>query len=236
MSSFDINRNEVLVGLAKTLSPRRYRTKFFIWYLTVRLTMFIKRVFDAAVSFLLLILFSPLFALTALCIRLESKGPVFYSQTRVGTDGRHFRFFKFRSMVDGANDMKAELMEDNESGDGVIFKMKKDPRVTRVGGFIRKFSIDELPQLFNVLIGDMSLVGPRPATPEEVAQYTLEQRKRLHAVPGITCIWQVSGRSEIPFERQVQLDIEYIKSTSISNDIVILLKTIPAVLAGKGAY
>lgn len=236
MSSLDINRDELLVGLAKTLSPRRYRTKFFIWYLTVRLTMFIKRVFDAAVSFLLLILFSPLFALTALCIRLESKGPVFYSQTRVGTDGRHFRFFKFRSMVDGANDMKAELMEDNESGDGVIFKMKKDPRVTRVGGFIRKFSIDELPQLFNVLIGDMSLVGPRPATPEEVAQYTLEQRKRLHAVPGITCIWQVSGRSEIPFERQVQLDIEYIKSTSISNDIVILLKTIPAVLAGKGAY
>ena len=236
MSSLDINRDELLVGLAKTLSPRRYRTKFFIWYLTVRLTMFIKRVFDAAVSFLLLILFSPLFALTALCIRLESKGPVFYSQTRVGTDGRHFRFFKFRSMVDGANDMKAELMEDNESGDGVIFKMKKDPRVTRVGGFIRKFSIDELPQLFNVLIGDMSLVGPRPATPEEVAQYTLEQRKRLHATPGITCIWQVSGRSEIPFERQVQLDIEYIKSTSISNDIVILLKTIPAVLAGKGAY
>lgn len=236
MSSLDINRDELLVGLAKTLSPRRYRTKFFIWYLTVRLTMFIKRVFDAAVSFLLLILFSPLFALTALCIRLESKGPVFYSQTRVGTDGRHFRFFKFRSMVDGANDMKAELMEDNESGDGVIFKMKKDPRVTRIGGFIRKFSIDELPQLFNVLIGDMSLVGPRPATPEEVAQYTLEQRKRLHAVPGITCIWQVSGRSEIPFERQVQLDIEYIKSTSISNDIVILLKTIPAVLAGKGAY
>jgi len=236
MSSLDINRDELLVGLAKTLSPRRYRTKFFIWYLTVRLTMFIKRVFDAAVSFLLLILFSPLFALTALCIRLESKGPVFYSQTRVGIDGRHFRFFKFRSMVDGANDMKAELMEDNESGDGVIFKMKKDPRVTRVGGFIRKFSIDELPQLFNVLIGDMSLVGPRPATPEEVAQYTLEQRKRLHAVPGITCIWQVSGRSEIPFERQVQLDIEYIKSTSISNDIGILLKTIPAVLAGKGAY
>lgn len=236
MSSLDINRDELLVGLAKTLSPRRYRTKFFIWYLTVRLTMFIKRVFDAAVSFLLLILFSPLFALTALCIRLESKGPVFYSQTRVGIDGRHFRFFKFRSMVDGANDMKAELMEDNESGDGVIFKMKKDPRVTRIGGFIRKFSIDELPQLFNVLIGDMSLVGPRPATPEEVAQYTLEQRKRLHAVPGITCIWQVSGRSEIPFERQVQLDIEYIKSTSISNDIVILLKTIPAVLAGKGAY
>jgi len=114
--------------------------------------------------------------------------------------------------------------------------MKKDPRVTRVGRFIRKFSIDELPQLFNVLIGDMSLVGPRPATPDEVAQYTLEQRKRLHAVPGITCIWQVSGRSEIPFEKQVQLDIEYIRSTSLMSDLIILLKTIPAVLSGKGAY
>ena len=114
--------------------------------------------------------------------------------------------------------------------------MKKDPRITRVGRFIRKFSIDELPQLFNVLIGDMSLVGPRPATPDEVDQYTLEQRKRLHAVPGITCLWQVSGRSEIPFEKQVQLDIEYIKSTSVLKDLIILLKTIPAVLSGKGAY
>lgn len=132
--------------------------------------------------------------------------------------------------------MKAQLMQHNESKDGVLFKMKKDPRITRVGRFIRKFSIDELPQLFNVLIGDMSLVGPRPATPDEVAQYTLEQRKRLHVVPGITCIWQISGRSEIPFEKQVQLDIEYIKSTNVLSDLVILLKTIPAVLSGKGAY
>ena len=139
-------------------------------------------------------------------------------------------------MVVGAQAMKAQLMQHNESKDGVLFKMKKDPRITRVGRFIRKFSIDELPQLFNVLIGDMSLVGPRPATPDEVDQYTLEQRKRLHAVPGITCIWQVSGRSEIPFEKQVQLDIEYIKSTSVLRDLIILLKTIPAVLSGKGAY
>ncbi|MGI9568947.1 MAG: sugar transferase, partial [Desulfobulbia bacterium] len=182
------------------------------------------------------VLLIPVFAITALCIVLESRGPVFYSQTRVGTDGRHFRFFKFRSMVVGAHNIKDELLKQNESKDGVLFKMKKDPRVTRVGRFIRKFSIDELPQLFNVLIGDMSLVGPRPATPDEVAQYTLEQRKRLHAVPGITCIWQVSGRSEIPFEKQVQLDIEYIRSTSLMSDLVILLKTIPAVLSGKGAY
>ena len=198
--------------------------------------MFIKRLFDVAVSCMMLVLLIPVFAITALCIVLESRGPVFYSQTRVGTDGRHFRFFKFRSMVVGAHNIKEELLKHNESKDGVLFKMKKDPRVTRVGRFIRKFSIDELPQLFNVLIGDMSLVGPRPATPDEVAQYTLEQRKRLHAVPGITCIWQVSGRSEIPFEKQVQLDIEYIRSTSLMSDLIILLKTIPAVLSGKGAY
>ena len=236
MSSIDTNREEMLTALAKVLSPRRYRTKFFIWHLTIRLTIFIKRGFDMVVSILMLVLLSPLFALTALCITAESKGPVFYSQTRVGANGRDFMFYKFRSMIVGANDMKAGLMKDNESKDGVLFKMKQDPRVTRVGRFIRKYSIDELPQLLNVLIGDMSLVGPRPATTDEVAQYTLEQRKRLHAMPGITCIWQVSGRSEIPFEKQVQLDIEYIKSTSILNDIIILLKTIPAVLAGKGAY
>ncbi|MFC1832270.1 sugar transferase [Thermodesulfobacteriota bacterium] len=236
MPSLDMNRNEMLAGLAKTLSPRRSRSKFLIWYLTIRLTMFIKRLFDVAVSCMMLFLLIPVFAITALCIVLESRGPVFYSQTRVGTDGRHFRFFKFRSMVVGAHNIKDELLKHNESEDGVLFKMKKDPRVTRVGRFIRKFSIDELPQLFNVLIGDMSLVGPRPATPDEVAQYTLEQRKRLHAVPGITCIWQVSGRSEIPFEKQVQLDIEYIRSTSLMSDLIILLKTIPAVLSGKGAY
>ena len=124
----------------------------------------------------------------------------------------------------------------NESKDGVIFKMKEDPRVTGVGRFIRKFSIDELPQLFNVLIGDMSLVGPRPPLPKEVALYTLEERKRLHVTPGITCIWQVSGRSDIPFKQQVELDKEYIKSRSFWKDIGILLKTIPAVFTGKGAY
>ena len=236
MQRMDVYRNEMLEGLSKVLSPRRSRSKFLVWCLTIRLTMFVKRTFDIFASTVLLVLLSPLFAITALCIVLESKGPVFYSQMRVGTDGRHFRFFKFRSMVVGAQAMKSQLMQHNESGDGVLFKIKKDPRITRVGRFIRKFSIDELPQLFNVLIGDMSLVGPRPATPDEVDQYTLEQRKRLNAVPGITCIWQVSGRSEIPFERQVQLDIEYIKSTSIFNDLVILLKTIPAVLSGKGAY
>ena len=236
MRSAGTERQALLDTLTDTLSPRRYRIKFFTWRLTVRLAKSIKRVFDIAITLGMLIILSPLFATTALCIAIENPGPVFYYQTRVGKNGQHFRFYKFRSMIVGADALLAELLEKNESQDGVIFKMQQDPRVTRVGRFIRKFSIDELPQLFNVLHGDMSLVGPRPALPDEVALYSLEQRKRLHVIPGITCIWQVRGRSEIPFEGQVQLDIEYIKSTSILKDVIILLKTIPAVLAGKGAY
>jgi lipopolysaccharide/colanic/teichoic acid biosynthesis glycosyltransferase len=236
MSPIDNERQAILDTLSETLSSRRFRLKLLVWRFTVQMAWIMKRVFDSTVSLVALVMISPLFLVTSLCIYLENPGPVFYFQTRVGRDGCHFRFYKFRSMVVGADKMLKELIMKNESKDGVIFKMKKDPRVTRVGQFIRKFSIDELPQLFNVLLGDMSLVGPRPALPDEVALYTLEQRKRLHVIPGITCIWQVSGRSEIPFEGQVQLDIEYIKSTSIIKDIVILLKTIPAVLAGKGAY
>lgn len=135
-----------------------------------------------------------------------------------------------------ADKMKDQLSEENESKDGVIFKMKNDPRITKVGKVIRKFSIDELPQLFNVLIGDMSLVGPRPPVPKEVAEYTLEDRKRLHIKPGITCIWQISGRSDIPFKQQVELDMKYISSQSLWTDMKILILTIPAVITGKGAY
>lgn len=222
--------------LSQTLSPKRYKTKLLIWRSTVKLTFFLKRAFDLVIAFILLLLLSPLFVITALAIYLEDPGPIFYSQTRVGRNGRYFRFFKFRSMVVNADRIKEELMEQNQSEDGVLFKMKDDPRITRTGKFIRKFSIDELPQLINVLTGDMSLVGPRPALPSEVEQYSLEERKRLHVIPGITCIWQVSGRSDIPFSGQVRLDLEYISSTSIWKDIKILLKTIPAVLTGKGAY
>ena len=135
-----------------------------------------------------------------------------------------------------ADNIKKELAAYNESGAGVIFKMKQDPRITKVGKIIRKFSIDELPQLINVLKGDMSLVGPRPPLPAEVAEYTLEERKRLHIIPGITCLWQVSGRSDIPFTDQVRLDMQYIQSASFLNDVILLLKTIPAVLTGRGAY
>jgi exopolysaccharide biosynthesis polyprenyl glycosylphosphotransferase len=200
------------------------------------MSYFIKRGSDILFSFTLIVILSPVYLFTAILIKLDSSGPVIFKQTRVGKNGRHFDFYKFRSMRIDAEKIKQELMQDNESEDGVIFKMKKDPRITRVGRFIRKFSIDELPQLFNVLVGDMSLVGPRPPLPSEVAEYTLEERKRLHITPGITCIWQVSGRSDIPFKQQVELDKEYIKSRSLWKDILILLKTIPAVLTGKGAY
>lgn len=178
----------------------------------------------------------PFFVVLGILIKLESSGKVIFTQVRVGLDGRHFNFYKFRSMRNDAEAVKAGLMAHNESKDGVIFKMKSDPRITKIGKFIRKFSIDELPQLFNVFIGDMSLVGPRPPLPKEVEMYTLEDRKRLHALPGITCIWQVSGRSDIPFKQQVELDKEYILSQSLWKDFMILLKTIPAVLFGKGAY
>jgi len=219
---------------------KKYRfgveVKILLWELTTSLSRISKRCFDFCVTLLLTLCLMPLFVLTALAIYLESPGPVFFKQKRVGKNGRHFDFYKFRSMVINAEKLKDQIISENESDDGVIFKMKKDPRITKVGRFIRKFSIDELPQLFNVLKGDMSLVGPRPPLPREVAEYTLNDRKRLHVIPGITCIWQVSGRSDIPFKEQVELDKQYIKSKSIVKDIIILLKTIPAVLTGKGAY
>jgi len=212
------------------------RIKVALWETTVSLSYLMKRLLDLAVSTAAIIALFPLFLLTALAIRIEDPGPVFYTQIRVGKDGRHFRFYKFRSMIMNADKIKDQLAAQNESEAGVIFKMKKDPRITRVGRIIRKFSIDELPQLFNVLKGDMSLVGPRPPLPREVAEYTLEQRKRLHVIPGITCLWQVSGRSDIPFTDQVRLDLQYIQSAGILSDIRLLLKTIPAVLTGRGAY
>ncbi len=182
-----------------------------------------------------LVILSPVFGTTALLIKLEDRGPIFFGQTRVGKWGHIFKMYKFRSMVVGADKMKDTLLEQNESG-GVIFKMKRDPRITRVGRVIRKLSIDELPQLFNVLKGDMSLVGPRPPVPREVAEYDLSDRRRLEIIPGLTCLWQVSGRSDINFEGQVRLDVQYLESQSLRGDIILLLKTIPAVLSGRGAY
>ena len=212
------------------------RLRMFFWDSTVRLTYALKRFFDIVLSFLALIILSPLFLLIAIIIKMTSRGPVFFVQERVGYYGRSFLFYKFRSMYVDAEARKRALMEQNESKDGVIFKMKNDPRITPFGRIIRKTSMDELPQLLNVLLGDMSLVGPRPPLPSEVQQYSLEDRKRLNVKPGITCIWQVSGRSDIPFKKQVELDKEYIQSQSLWNDLLVLLRTIPAILSGRGAY
>jgi len=201
-----------------------------------RQTNTIKRAIDVMLSASLLLLISPLLLAVAVAIRLESRGPVFFHQTRVGLNGRHFRFWKFRSMHVDAEQRKQELLDQNHIAGNLLFKMKEDPRVTRVGKFIRKYSIDELPQLWNVLAGEMSLVGPRPAVPGEVAKYTPYQRQRLGVLPGITCSWQVGGRSEIPFEQQVDLDIEYMRNRNVGTDIKLLFLTIPAVLLAKGAY
>ena len=210
--------------------------RMLVWHITIRFSLTFKRVMDIVLALLALLLGSPVFLITALLVKCTSPGPIIFSQVRVGKFGRHFKFYKFRSMYIDAEARKAELLKHNESKDGVIFKMKHDPRITPVGRFIRKFSIDELPQLFNVILGDMSLVGPRPPLPQEVRTYSLEERKRLNITPGITCLWQVSGRSELPFSKQIALDKEYIASRSAWKDFLILLRTIPAILTGKGAW
>jgi lipopolysaccharide/colanic/teichoic acid biosynthesis glycosyltransferase len=194
-----------------------------------------KRTLDVAVSGAALAVFLPFGLVIALLIRRDG-GPVFYWQDRVGYRGRTFRFPKLRSMVANADQLRQTLMEANDhAGSGITFKNENDPRVTAVGRFLRRSSLDEIPQLWSVLKGDMSLVGPRPALPEEVQRYTPLQRRRLEAKPGLTCIWQVSGRSQIPFEGQVALDLEYIRTRSFRGDLVLLVKTVPAVLFGRGA-
>lgn len=214
----------------------RHRIKIALWEAGLGSLFAIKRIMDVLGAGAGLVLLSPLLTAVALAIVIEDGRPFLFRQQRVGLNGRVFPFYKFRSMYRNAEEIRQALMERNESADGVIFKMKQDPRVTRVGRFIRRFSIDELPQLFNVITGDLALVGPRPPLPSEVAEYTLEERKRLHVKPGLTCFWQIQGRSDIPFKDQVRLDLQYIHSQSILTDIWILLKTIPAVLTGKGAY
>ncbi len=198
-----------------------------------RLTLFVKTLADRIAAAVMLILLLPLFICTAIAIRLDSKGPLFFQQIRVGRYGRLFPMYKFRSMVVDAEALKQALAAKNEM-QGPAFKMTRDPRITRVGRFIRKFSIDELPQLFNVLLGDMSLVGPRPALPKEVAQYADWQRRRLTVKPGLTCIWQVSGRNSIPFEQWMELDLRYIDTWSLRLDAELLLRTVPTVIKGTG--
>jgi exopolysaccharide biosynthesis polyprenyl glycosylphosphotransferase len=213
----------------------RATRKRWLWTLVLGFARLLKRVFDLLVSGCALLALAPLFALTALAIRLEGPGPVFFGQQRVGYRGRPFRMWKFRSMVPDADALKDKLLAQNQMAGGVTFKMKNDPRITRVGRFIRKYSIDELPQFWNVFRGEMSVVGPRPPVPREVALYALEDRQRLLAQPGLTCFWQVGGRSEIDFAGQVRLDVAYIQSSSLWVDLKLLFLTIPAVLLGKGA-
>lgn len=206
------------------------------WRWLVGGTHVTKRAFDLVGSLGALALLSPLFGLIALLIKLEDGGPILFRQVRVGRHGRQFQMLKFRSMRIDAEARLRELLAKNKHQVGITFKIKNDPRITRVGRWARKFSFDELPQFWNVFCGDMSLVGPRPPVPREVALYTLADRRRLAVKPGITCIWQISGRAEIDFPGQVQLDVRYIESRSLWQDIKILFKTIPAVLSGTGAY
>jgi len=194
-----------------------------------------QRALDVFFTLLGLLLLWPLFAVIALCIRLDSPGPVLFKQKRVGRDGEEFWFFKFRSMVSDAEDRR-HLLEMHNERTGPVFKMRNDPRITRTGRLLRKFSLDELPQLLNVLRGEMSLVGPRPALPKETAAYTAHQRQRLIGVPGVTGLWQVSGRASLSFEHSIELDLYYIEHQSIGLYFRILLMTIPAVLRAEGAY
>jgi exopolysaccharide biosynthesis polyprenyl glycosylphosphotransferase len=194
-----------------------------------------KRAIDIVMSVFALLVLTPVLLAVALAVRLTSRGPVFYVQERVGRDGAPFRMVKFRSMYRDAHDRRLEHVEQNIH-QGPIFKIRDDPRITPVGRAIRRLSIDELPQFFNVLMGQMSLVGPRPALPEEFLHYTARERQRLLVKPGVTCIWQVSGRSDIDFHTWIDMDLEYIDAWSLRLDLKLLAMTVPAVLTGRGAY
>jgi lipopolysaccharide/colanic/teichoic acid biosynthesis glycosyltransferase len=194
-----------------------------------------KRAFDVIGALFALVVSAPILAVLAVLIRIESGGPVFYKSVRIGRGGRAFTFYKLRSMVKDA-DRKRNQIEHMNEADGPVFKIARDPRITRIGRVLRSSSLDEIPQFFNVLIGDMSLVGPRPPIPDEVAQYEPWQLRRLDVRPGITCLWQISGRSRIGFQEWMRLDLEYIKHQSLGLDLKILLRTIPAVLSREGAY
>jgi len=194
-----------------------------------------KRAFDVLLALVALILLLPLLIAIAVAVRLNSRGPILLRQVRLGRGGRPFPLYKFRTMRVGSEELSPELVARNESN-GPLFKMRHDPRVTGVGRLLRRFSMDELPQLLNILLGQMSFVGPRPPLLRELAGYSREQRLRLRVVPGLTGLWQISGRSHLPFEEMVRLDLMYIERRSLTFDLWILWKTIPVVLRGHGAY
>ena len=195
----------------------------------------VKRVFDFSVALVFVVLFFWLFVGIAIAIKIDDGGPVFYVSNRVGLFGKEFRFYKFRSMRTDADEMFESIQDQNETS-GELFKMKNDPRVTRVGRFLRKTSLDELPQFFNILKGDISFVGPRSPLPREVENYTDYSMQRLSVIGGLSCYWQISGRSQIDFSGMVELDYKYIRERSFLTDLKILFLTVPAVLKGDGAY
>jgi lipopolysaccharide/colanic/teichoic acid biosynthesis glycosyltransferase len=217
-------------------SAIRRKLLIFWWRNIQAWQMLMKRGLDIVLAMMGLLLLSPLLLLISLLIKLADRGPVLFWQERVGKYGKPFHFPKFRSMGVDAEAILVSLIASNQHGDGVTFKMKRDPRITSIGRVIRRASIDELPQLWCVLKGEMSLVGPRPPLVHEVARYTIADRRRLECTPGLTCHWQVRGRSEIPFSQQVELDVDYIENHNLVVDIKLLAQTIPAVLSGKGAY
>lgn len=212
----------------KWLNKEKIRGRFFYYN--------IKRAFDFVASLGALIILSPVLLIIAVCIKNEDpRNPVLYSQIRLGIDGKPFKMYKFRSMVVNADQRIKELLDQNEI-DGAMFKIKDDPRITKVGKFIRKYSLDELPQLYNVLIGDMSLVGPRPPLPREVSEYTKYDKQRLFVIPGCTGLWQVSGRNALTFSEMVDLDLSYIQKSSVIFDLVILFRTVKIMILPNGAY
>lgn len=205
-------------------------------WLLVRAEPWLKRAVDVAAVLLVAPFALPVLALAGLLIKLTDGGPVLYWQSRVGERGRRFDFPKLRSMVVNAEALRGQLEARNEHRGGITFKIRDDPRITWIGRIVRRWSIDELPQLWCVLVGDMSLVGPRPALPAEVRRYSPSDLRRLDATPGLTCLWQISGRADVPFDRQVVMDVSYIQERSLRLDLWILLLTVPAVLSGRGAY
>lgn len=219
------------------MRPERINGTPFIVYRAVpenQLVLAAKSLLDRLGALCGLVITAPLFAATAVAIKLDSKGPVLFSQTRCGLNGKPFKFYKFRTMIEDAEKKKTEIEKFNEMS-GPVFKVRNDPRVTRVGRLLRKTSLDELPQFINVIKGDMSLVGPRPPLPKEVASFEPWQHRKLSVKPGVTCTWQVSGRNDIDFEQWMRLDLDYIDNWSLWQDTKILAKTIPAVLKGTGA-
>ena len=225
------------LSLASTKSEIYYlgEAPFFTFQNTPRqsINLRLKNIFDKIISFFALICLLPVFLIVAIAIKIDSKGPVFFKQTRSGLRGREFTLYKFRSMCDHAEEMKESLLDQNEQ-EGPVFKINDDKRITRVGKFIRKTSIDEIPQFFNVLKGDMSIVGPRPPLPAEVKEYKPWQTRKLSMKPGLTCIWQVSGRNKIPFEQWMKLDLQYIDTWSLGLDCMIILKTFKAIFLHDG--